>query len=279
VVVPFLGDEAEGRRLLDRLAALELRAGDELIVADNTPDAVLAPLAGEAVMVIAAGERRSASHARNLGAARASNEWLLFLDADCVPPPGLLDDYFATGPGERCAILAGEIVGDPAQRGALARWARSRRGHWIAGLLADGRRPAAVTANMLVRRAAFDEVGGFEPGGGGDFDLSWRLQDGGWGLELRPRALVLHRDRETLRGVAEQARSYGSHLRHLRSRHRSGVARATLLAPLARSLGGAAVWLLRGERERARFSLVDGYYAACAWLGQLAGPPRHRDAD
>lgn len=278
VVLPFLGDEAEARRVLERLAAIRTGPGDEVIVADNTATGVMQPPEA-GVAVVSVSDRRSASHARNRAAASASGEWLLFLDADCLVPEGLLDDYFEPPPGERCGIVAGEIVGDPSQDAPLARWARSRRGPWVAGLLAEGLRPAGVTANLLVRRAAFEQAGGFRLGGGGDLDLSWRLQDAGWELELRPHAVVRHRDRETLRELGEQARGYGSHRPRLRRAHGPVIARPALLRPLTRSLGGAVVWFVRGDRERARFALVDGFYFANAWFGALAGRPRRRRAD
>ena len=278
MIVPFLGDEAQARELVERLTALRTRSGDELVVADNTPDEVVRAAPESGVRVVRAGDRRSAAHARNAGAATAANEWLLFLDADCMPPPALLDDYLEPPPGERCAVVAGEIEGDPAQTASLARWARSRRGPWVADLREDGIRPAAITANMLVRREAFEQAGGFRIGGGGDFDLSWRLQDAGWELEYRPEALVRHRDRETLRELGRQARAYGSDMRVVRRSYGDVVERPTL-ARIARAFASAGRWLVRGEGEQVRFALVDGYYFANAWVGALTGGPRRRRAD
>ena len=57
-------------------------------------------------------------------------------------------------------------------------------------------RPYAKTANCLVRRAAFEEVGGFvdDVRSGGDADLCLRLQDARLGIRASPgsgrRALV-----------------------------------------------------------------------------------------
>jgi GT2 family glycosyltransferase len=278
VIVPFLGDEAAARDLLARLEGIAVGPADELIVADNTSEAVVAPGPDSPVRVVRAPDRRSAAHARNRAAATAAGEWLLFLDADCVVPPRLLDDYLEPPPDERCAIVAGEISGDPAQSHPLARWARSRRGGWVAGQAESGLRPAGVTANMLVRRRAFEQAGGFRLGGGADFDLSWRLQDAGWELEQRPSAAVLHRDRESLRELGAQARAYGSDRTNLRRTHGSAVPRPALV-PAARSLAAAAVWLARREPERSRFALLDAFYFANAWLGSLVGGPRHRSAD
>src|SRR5207244_4024437 len=82
------------------------------------------------------------------------NDWLLFMDADCVPAANLLEAYYAEPIGDDCGALAGEIIGDPAQRGFLARYARSRRFLSQADGLLGPQSGAAVTGNVLLRRAA-----------------------------------------------------------------------------------------------------------------------------
>src|SRR3954447_11218376 len=104
VVVPFAGEEPELRDLLGRLARLELGAHDTITVVDNRPAGAPPP---DDARVVAPPARQSSSYARNRGAARGAAEWLLFIDADVDPPPGLVDDYFADLPGERDGVLAG----------------------------------------------------------------------------------------------------------------------------------------------------------------------------
>ena len=56
--------------------------------------------------------------------------------------------------------------------------------------------PWASAAALLLRRTAFEKVGGFEPRiflYGEDVDLSWRLRAGGWRVVYRPRIAVVHR--------------------------------------------------------------------------------------
>lgn len=55
--------------------------------------------------------------------------------------------------------------------------------------------PWAVGALLLARRAAWDEIGGFDPGqwmSAEDLDLGWRMRAAGWATRYEPRAVVDH---------------------------------------------------------------------------------------
>jgi GT2 family glycosyltransferase len=208
VVMPFAGDGAGAKAAIDALLALELRPGDELILADNSGVAV----ARGGVEVIHAAGERSPAHARNAGAARAHNDWILFLDADCRPPGDLLDQYFAAPVADDVGALAGEVVPMLADDTLAARYGTARSFLSQQAHLQHPYRPRAVAANLLVRRAAFEQVGGFYEGvrAAEDTDFSWRLQEAGWRLELRRRAWVEHRYRATLRELRRQWRGYAA---------------------------------------------------------------------
>jgi GT2 family glycosyltransferase len=279
VILPFLGSEIEALEALERLAHLEVGPDDELILADNTPDGTALRVNRSTVTVVDASDTRSASHARNVGARSASGDWLLFVDSDCVLPKDIIELYFAAPVDSGCGIMAGEIVGDPSQSSLLAAWARSRRGRWASHHLNSGPYPGGITANLLVRRRVWDELGGFRIGGGGDLDLSWRAQAAGWSMAYRPEVVVVHRDRESLSELLQQAFSYGSHGRLLCALHGTSVERARLLRPLARSVGGIAKWSFRREWRKAAFSAIDCVWAITYWLGDLSFGRGARRAD
>ena len=207
VVMPFAGELADARAAVARLLELDTQPGDQLILADNSGVAPAAP----GVRVVDASGQRSPAHARNAAAAGASGDWILFLDADCVAPKGLLDAYFASPVGRDVGALAGEVVplsgSTFAERYGSSRSFLSQEAH-----LAHPFRPRAAAANLLVRRAAFEALGGFYEGvrAAEDTDFSWRLQQAGWGLELRPQAVVQHRYRATLRELRRQWRGYAA---------------------------------------------------------------------
>ena len=102
----------------------------------------------------------------------------MFTDADCVPVPWLLEAYFAEGPADDVGALAGSVISDPQQRHFLARYATDRGFLDQEGGLHTAE-DAAATANLAVRRAAFDEIAGFTEGirSGGDVDLCRRLTE------------------------------------------------------------------------------------------------------
>jgi glycosyltransferase involved in cell wall biosynthesis len=268
VVVPFRGDRAAAESLLENLALLQTRPGDQLIVADNTPVSVVPNGPGAAVEVVRIPAPPSARRARNVGARGAANPWLLFMDADCRPDPELLDEYFVTEPAERCGVIAGEVIGDRSQPETLARWARSRRG-MMARFHVEGTRPAGIAGNLMLRRDVLEEVGGFEEDARSeaDVDLCWRVQDAGWTLEYRPGATVAHEDPTRLGDVWRQAWMYGAGKRWLRDRWGSAAQPPAIVAPLVRAAGGAVVWTLTARFERALFKLFDGLVAAAGWLG------------
>jgi GT2 family glycosyltransferase len=248
--------------MLIALSALRLCPDDELIVADNTDEGVVARAAPGGVRVVRAARERSSYHARNAGAAAAAPavEWLLFIDADCVPDPRLVEAYFAAPIPPRCALVGGEILPDESQEALLARYARSRNFLSQTEGLHGKSGVAAATANLLVRRPAFDAVGGFTEGirSGGDIDLCWRLRDAGWTLAYRPGARVVHRHRETLPGFLGQIARYGAGARWLDGRHPGSSPRWPLVPGLIGSARDVAANVTRRHVDEAVYRAIDG---------------------
>jgi GT2 family glycosyltransferase len=276
VVVPFAGGAEDAERLAGSLGALELGPGDEVIVADNSATGCFPE--GSDLSVVRATKERSSYYARNVGAA-ASNDaesrnsrdmggnsysrdekerWLLFTDSDCVPQPNLLDAYLELSPQEDVGALAGTVVSDPTQNHFLARYATDRGFlDQEAGLhtAAD----AAATANLAVRRKAFDELGGFAEGirSGGDVDLCRRLTAAGWKIERRPDATVTHLHRESLPDLMGSIARYAAGARWLNERY-PGTAPAWPLVPgLVHCGKDIAGDLARRRFEEAAFRSVD----------------------
>lgn len=262
VIVPFAGSSAQLHRLIEVLERLELGDGDEVLIALNRPrPADAAPPAGRIQLISASGVR-SPGFARNRAAAVARGQWLLFIDADTVPQPGLLTDLFRPEPAPGTAVVAGGIRDVAETSGLVARHAVARRQLSQVNTLNRGTFAYAQTANCAVRADAFAAVGGFaaDARAGEDADLCFRLAALGWEIEQRPRALVLHRSRDTARTWLRQLLRHGAGAAWLERRYPGALpapgARA-LTRRLARSAVDAARGLARADRDASAFALLD----------------------
>ncbi len=209
IVVPFAGSDAELAALVERLGVIELREGDSLTVVDNRADAI-----DRDPHVLADPVQQSSYHARNRGATRGSAPWLLFIDADVDPAPDILERYFQPEPGAGVGLLAGGVRDAPlpAEPTRAERYAVDAEQMSQKRTLREGPWAYAQTANAAVRRAAFEQVGGFTEGirSGGDADLSFRLRAAGWELGEREQAGVIHHNRATTRAFLRQKARHGA---------------------------------------------------------------------
>lgn len=217
VVVPFAGDAAAAAAALALLRSLQTQPTDERILADNCGGV---PTPQPDITVVAATGERSPAHARNTGARAASNPWILFLDADVLAPPDLIDTFFAAPIDDSVGAVTGDIAGYLERPTLAARYGASRNFLGQRSHLANPYKPRAASANLLVRTAAFRAVDGYVEGvrAGEDTDFTWRLQDAGWTLGFCPDAVVRHRYRESLGELRRQWRGYAAGARWLESR-------------------------------------------------------------
>jgi N-acetylglucosaminyl-diphospho-decaprenol L-rhamnosyltransferase len=190
---------------------------DEVVVIANLPGSAPADRLGARVIE----QPRPVSFAANVnaGAAATSGELLLVANPDTVAEAGavaVLRDFVAARP--RCGVAGPQMLDpdggwQPSRRrfptvgGTLVRRTPLRRAfpplerqrdHY----LLDERPTESVEADwmlggfLLIRRAAFDEVGGFDEGFrmyGEEIDFCYRLAKAGWERWYVPAAVVRHR--------------------------------------------------------------------------------------
>jgi mycofactocin glycosyltransferase len=262
VVVPFKGSAAELEEVRAALARLRLESSDSVLVVDNS-------LAGRslegAVPVLHAAEVQAPGFARNRGSAVGSAEWLVFFDADVVPPEDLLDRYFDPAPDEHTGLIAGGVADEevPADGPAAARYAYLRRSMSQDHTFSFGRWAFAQTANAAVRRTAFAAVGGFREDirAAEDADLNYRLRAAGWDVERRENAAVVHRSRQTVRSFLTQKAVHGAGAAWLFETYPGsfpGHRRPGLLWWAARhSAGGLVAAARRRSRDDALWALFE----------------------
>ena len=126
--------------------------GWELIVCDNNSSDRTAEIAVAAGARVVFEPHNQISRARNRGAAAATGEWLLFVDADSSPSPGLFRELKEAIDSGGCLAGGSTIAaeGSPGFRAAIHAWnGLSRATRWAAG------------AFVFCERGAFAELGGF----------------------------------------------------------------------------------------------------------------------
>ena len=281
VVMPFSGDEQAARAALARIGAIRLDKRDEAILVDNSIGQVTQSIPAslkEGVTTVVARDERSSYYARNVGAEAASGDWILFIDADCVPPPNLIEKYMGTPIDEGVGMLAGPIHPADGQPGLLPEWAATRGIlDQSAGLSAEV--PAAATANVLVKGEAFRALGGFQEGirSGGDHEFSWRLTDAGWKVRGRPEAGVEHVHRTSISGIARQMARYAAGNAWQRRKRPEVSHDEYRLTAAFRSLAGAFAFGLTLRPRRAALKAVDvvaqSAQAGGALLSNSVRPP------
>jgi glycosyltransferase involved in cell wall biosynthesis len=227
--------------LEDQLGALGAQVCDdewEVLVADNgSTDGSFQVAAGWSagvapVRVVDASARPGPAAARNVGADQARGEYLLFCDADDVVQPGWIAAMSV-------ALGSADVVAGSFETGSLN--GGGPRPPLPAVTRQLGQVPAGLAANLGVRRASFDAVGGFDENlrVGEDVDLCWRLQFAGYKFAVQPEAVVAKRDRETGGGVFVHGVRHGRSGPALYRRHRDDGIRRDLPG-VAKSWG----WLL-----------------------------------
>lgn len=194
VVVPVFNKAAFLRASLDSIvaAARRLEGGIELFFVDHMSTDGSYEVAEEyrdAATVL----RVSGGHpgtVRNHGARRARGEYLSFLDCDCVVP----EDYFRRLVAvfeETGAAAVGCEVGIPADAPTIERvW------YELHVVRRDGPRHYINSGNFALRRAVFEEIGGFDESlpSGEDTDICRRVRDAGHAIYESWRLDVVHLD-------------------------------------------------------------------------------------
>jgi glycosyltransferase involved in cell wall biosynthesis len=212
----------------------------ELVVVDNSStDATFAIARRYADIAVQAGPERSAQ--RNLGVELAAGEWVLYVDADMVLGPDVVERALAAAErsGAAGVFVPEESFGE---------------GYWTACRALERRcytGEPMIEAPRLVRRAYLLESGGFRPDVAGQEDAELRTRMLRAGLPLVWSDGVIRHDegRLTFRGVMRKRLYYG----------RSIPAYAAAAPGAVRAQGWATVRALARHR---RLLLADPRHAA-----------------
>jgi len=234
---------------------------------DATWEIVEARAAADERVVVVANPTGRTPVGLNLAAAKGSSAIVARVDAQSILPPRYLRRAVETLARTGAANVGGvqHPVGDNGLQRVIAVGMCSPFGAGPARFRRDGYEGPTDTVYLGVfRRDALDSVGGFDEtlDRNQDYELNWRLRDGGHQVWLDPALVVTYRPRGTFRRLASQYYQYGAWKRHvLRRNPRSLQPRQTVAPVLVIGLLVSAVELLRG---RARGWLLPAAYTGAA---------------
>lgn len=142
---------------------------------------------------------------------------------------------------------------------------------------------------LLLRRAAFEEVGGFDEGFFlyyEDVDLFWRLHGAGWRVAIEPAAEAIHDAGERdARYGAEKIRHLhegllGFYRKHYPGERRRSLRRILIIRSLIRLGVWGILWTVAPDRRNARAGRLRGYATVLRTLwggdGNGSDEPRPR---
>lgn len=173
----------------------------------------------------------------NAAAAECSGDVLVRVDAHSILPPTYvahaLETLLETGAGNVGAIQS--PVGHSRVQRGIAAAMRSRIGSGAVAYRGTSQRQRVDTAFLGVfDRAAFDEVGGYDPAfvRNQDAELNIRLANAGYEVWLDPRLVVEYRPRASIGKLARQYWDYGWWRARTVRKHPGSLRWRQLAAPL-----------------------------------------------
>ncbi|MDH3525202.1 MAG: glycosyltransferase, partial [Acidobacteriota bacterium] len=205
VVMPVLDGGSVFERCLEALFRSSFRDWDLVVVDDGSSDGSLEVARRRDARVLATRGRRGPAEARNLGAAVARGEFLLFLDADCEVHPDTLERAARRlDAAPEVDALFGSYDLSPAAPGVVSQFKNLL--HHFVHQHGDEEAVTFWAGCGAVRRATFLRLGGFDARrfprpSIEDIELGYRLTAAGGRILLAKDVQVRHHKRWTLAGL------------------------------------------------------------------------------
>lgn len=230
-VIPVYNRPDETDELLESLAQQTLRDFEVLVVEDGsqiTCQQVVQKHAAQMPLKYFCKPNSGPGQTRNYGAERSQGEYLIFLDSDCVLPPGYLEAVEKELAQQPCDAFGGPDRSHPSFTPVQKAISYSMTSFFTTGGIRGGKKKLDKfyprSFNMGISASLYRKLGGFSRMRfGEDIDLSIRIFQSGARCRLFPQAWVWHKRRTDLRKFFRQV-------------HNSGIARINLYKKYPSSL-------------------------------------------
>jgi len=260
ILIPSRNRAAQLERCLRSLLALDYPAHAlEIIVVDDASTDETGTMLqrfieetathGWTIRVIRHPSQKGVGVGRNTAAQAASHELLAYIDSDCVASPGWLKELVPAFQDARTGAVGGMLRACD-RTSMLGRYEDVRSSLFMGVRPQEARMGGPLTyvpaASLLVRRAAWRQIGGFAPlNFGEDVDFCRRLLAAAYRVRYLPCGTVYHDYRTNLRDFLHTRISYASSeavLLHLHPQER----RVLILPPEQTTFAALVAWGLWG---------------------------------
>jgi glycosyltransferase involved in cell wall biosynthesis len=213
VVIPAYNAERYVGEAIESVLAQAYSSLELIVVDDGSSDGTAEVVAGYSEATLIAQENSGPSAARNRGFAASAGEVVAFHDSDDAMTPDKLSvqvGHLLEHPSVGCVLAEQEVLVEPGAE--LPFWIEGSKAPTVMpprpAELAD--EPMVHPMTMVVRRAAFEQVGGFDESMRVAEDFDWMLRASEQGIEIARLSSVLLRRRvraDSLTQDAEAARA------------------------------------------------------------------------
>ncbi|MGN0233936.1 MAG: glycosyltransferase [Bacteroidaceae bacterium] len=230
-IIPVYNRPDETDELLESLSQQTLCDFEVIVVEDGsqiTCQQVVQAHAAQMPIKYFSKPNSGPGQTRNYGAERSQGEYLIFLDSDCVLPPGYLEAVDKELQEDPCDAFGGPDCSHPSFTPIQKAISYSMTSFFTTGGIRGGRKKLdrfyPRSFNMGIQANLYRRLGGFsQMRFGEDIDLSIRIFQSGATCRLFPEAWVWHKRRTDLRKFFRQV-------------HNSGIARINLYKKYPSSL-------------------------------------------
>ena len=252
IIVPVYNRPDEVDELLQSLTQQTFRDMEVVIVEDGSTlpcDSVVQKYAGKLQLRYFTKENSGPGPTRNFAAEHSQGEFLIFLDSDCVLPPGFLQAVEDELNNKDCDAWGGPDKAHESFTPVQKAINYSMTSFITTGGIRGGKKQMDKkfyprSFNLGIRRSLYRQLGGFSSMRfGEDIDLSLRIYESGASCQLFPEAWVWHKRRTDFKKFFKQVHNSGIARINLMKRH-PGSLKLVHLLPAIFTIGVFLLFLL-----------------------------------
>lgn len=216
IIIPVYNRPDEVRELLESLNKQTLKDFEVLLIEDGSNrrcDTVAQEFDKDLNICYFYKENSGRSLTRNYGMERASGDYLIFFDSDCIIPEHYFEIVKARLEKDYTDCFGGPDAAHSSFNDLQKAISYSMTSFFTTGGIRGGKKGmekfAPRTFNMGFSKEVYKRVGGFKDMFGEDIDLSLRIRKAGFRTDLIREAFVYHKRRVSFRSFYRQVSVFG----------------------------------------------------------------------